>query len=60
MKKVVFKISENGAITVDAVGYKGPVCERVTKEIVAALESGAPLDLSRFEKERVTRVTAAT
>lgn len=58
MKEIQFKISGDGEVTVDAKGYKGPLCEKVTSLVVAALERGEPIDLSRFEKEAVTRVTA--
>jgi hypothetical protein len=37
MKKVILEVSADGEVTIEAVGFKGPACEKATKALEESL-----------------------
>ena len=59
MREIKFRVGKDGGVTVEADGFKGPLCKKLTEQLVAALSEGKPFDLAGFEKETEARVTQA-
>lgn len=59
MREIQFRVGKDGEVTVAADGFKGPLCKKLTEQIVKALSEGKPFDLAGFEKDTEARVTQA-